>query len=284
MRCVYPVLILFLSALLNTCPSAAILEQTSDRTWVVTQNGNVLQIAYGSGTNFPQYGALHLGSSYFRLNYGPNSGWGTSIILLPAFWSNGIYYQGAPITAAWEIVNLDLQLSITGTIAGLTVSTQVTLSPPTDGSITARVTSVATGSVSLDARPGEAFKPVMLSSMNISPSQWDARAAFANCQSFSIPESGWIIQAQPPVTAHNFGLLGGTSDWKTNAPTTWITFEQPMQVAGWATASDNPNDDNVGLWAASNEVLPSWDYTVSVTSATDLHCLFLPAVLKSTGT
>src|SRR5438477_10587397 len=60
----------------------------SSSTWSVTQNGNILQIAYGSGTSFPQYGALDLTSSYMRLVYGPDSGWGTSFILLPSFWSH----------------------------------------------------------------------------------------------------------------------------------------------------------------------------------------------------
>src|SRR5947207_5417377 len=56
-------------------------------TWSVSRNGNILQIGYGSGASFPQYSALDVNSAYFRLNYGPGSGWGTSIILLPAFWS-----------------------------------------------------------------------------------------------------------------------------------------------------------------------------------------------------
>lgn len=49
-------------------------------TWSVRQNGDIVEIAYGSGTDFPQDAALHLDSSYFRMNYGPDSGWGTSVI------------------------------------------------------------------------------------------------------------------------------------------------------------------------------------------------------------
>src|SRR5437899_1682882 len=71
------------SASANTASSG----NTSTKTWSVSQNGNDLQIAYGSGTTFYQYGSLDLGSSYFRLVYSSTSNWGTSLILLPAFWS-----------------------------------------------------------------------------------------------------------------------------------------------------------------------------------------------------
>lgn len=183
-------------------------NQTTEGKWVVTKSGDILQIAYGSGTNFPQYGALHLDSSYFRLNYGPTSGWGTSVILFPAFWSDGEYYQGAPVTDySWQVVNQNLILSIRGTIGGLSVSSQINLSPPAESSIIAQVTTTVAGSVSLDNWSGEAFKPVMLSSMHISFTQWDTQKAFVSCQYFDIPLEGWIIQP-PFVTDSIFGLVG----------------------------------------------------------------------------
>lgn len=248
--------------------------------WVVTLQNNILQIAYGSGTNFPQYGALHLESSYFRLNYGPASGWGTSVILFPAFWSNGQYYQGAPVTKyEWQTVNQNLKLSIAGTIGGLDVASEIILSPPAESSIIAQVTTTVTGSVPLDNRPGEAFKPVMLSSMHISPTLWDTQRSFAGCWHFEIPVSGWIV-LPPFITTNSFGLLGGTSDWKTNAPTIWIVLSRPMQVTGWVTQSTDPNDDNVGFWAAADEVTPRWNFSIIATSGTEIHCLFLPLVQK----
>ncbi len=254
--------------------------QLSNGSWVITQSGNILQIAYGSGTNFPQYGALHLASSYFRLNYGPTSGWGTSVILFPAFWSGGVYYQGAPVTDySWQVVNQNLVLSTVGTIGGLNVSSQVNLSPPAENSIIAQVTTTVAGGVPLDNRPGEAFKPVMLSSMHISSTQWDTRMAFVGCRYFDIPVSGWIIPS-PFVTNNIFGLLGGTSEWKPNAPTIWIVLDRLMQVTGWVTPSTDPNDDNVGFWAAVDEVLPSWSFRIIATSGLDVHCLFLPLVQR----
>ena len=230
--------------------------------WDISQSGSILQIAYGSGTDFPQYAALHLDSSYFRLSYGPTSGWGTSVILLPAFWSRGRYCQGAPVDVRWHEEGSDLVLVITGSICNLDVSQELRLSPPRGNTIEARVTTIVQGSVSLDRRPGEAFKPVMLSSMRISPTVWDTPSAYLDCQYFPIPQEGWIIPPQPAVIGRIFGLRGGTSDWKSNAPTIEITLDQPLQIAGWVTPSGDPNDDNVGYWAASDQLIDRWIYTI----------------------
>jgi hypothetical protein len=242
---------------------------TVTSTWSVRQSSNIVQIAYGSGASNPQYGALDVNSGYFRLNYGPGSGWGTSIVLLPAFWSKtacapGGYCQGAPVVPAWQIVGSDLALTITGTIGGLRVTTSVRLSPPAKNSIMARVSTSVQGNITLDARPGEAYKPVMLSSMHISSTQWDAQFAYAGGNTIAFPVSGWIVQ--PPVNAQTFGLRGGTSSWKINAPTVQITMDRSQQVTGWVTADNNPNDDNVGFWSATDTVVSSWGYTVVVTA------------------
>src|SRR6266480_3640941 len=130
----------------------------SANTWSVSQNGTILQIGYGSGTSFPQYAALDLSSSYFRMIYSTTAQWGTSAILLPVYWSQtscpppGLC-QGAAVTATWQTLNASSTLS---------------LSPPAYNALTAYVTTTVTGHTKLDNRPGEAFKPVMLSSMHIS--------------------------------------------------------------------------------------------------------------------
>lgn len=147
------------------------------QTWQVRQRGTVLEVFYGSGSSFPQYAVLHLDSGYFRMVHLPYWGWSTSVILMPAFWSQGRYYQGAPVTATWRADGKDLLLFVSGNIGGLQVSLEVRLSPPAGYGLTARVrTTSVTGNVALDNRPGEAFKTVMLSSMRVSSTQWDARA------------------------------------------------------------------------------------------------------------
>lgn len=224
--------------------------------WSWQQRGNVLEIGYGG----PQYAALHLNDSYFRMNYGTQSSWGTSVILLPSFWSGGAYYQGAPVVYNIRTDGSDLLLNLSGTIRTLQVQIQVRLFPPGSNEFRAQVSASATGGVPLDNRPGEAFKPVMLSSMRVSSQLWDTQLAYVDCRSYAIPTSGWLIQ--PAVTGKLFGLLGGTSAWNPNAPTMEVAFPQPMTVTGWVTPSGDPNDDNVGFWAATNQVLSSWSYTL----------------------
>jgi uncharacterized repeat protein (TIGR01451 family) len=255
-----PIIVLLVLLFMILRPSLA--EGTPGEEWFVVQDGNEVRIHYGSSTDHPQYGALHLTDSYFRLNYGPISGWGTSVILLPAFWSGDVYYQGAPITATWQVEGSDLVLSINGSIASLNISSKVRLRPPKKNeAITAQVTTNVQGSILLDPRPGEAFKPITLSSMHISSTEWDTQAAYACLRTSPIPASGWIFQ--PTANVNIFGLQGGTSAWKTNAPTIEVKLDRALQVTGWVTSTIDPNDDNVAFWAASDEVLPSWSYLVT---------------------
>lgn len=237
------------------------------RTWHVEQIGDAVRIFYKRGSDYLQYGAIDLASSYLRLNSGAGSGWGTSIVLLPSFWSNQVYYQGSRVRIIGMMClpkGQNLGILMAGTIATLRVYVQMVLYPPTLSSITARIVGSAqpTTPLTIDNRPGEAFKPVMLSSMRISTTQWDTSSAFAGSQSFPIPANSWIISPQSSTVAVTFGLRGGTSSWKTRAPTIRINLSQPMQIAGWVTPSNDPNDDNVGLWAASDTLLSSWRYQI----------------------
>lgn len=255
--------------------SAALPSQASAamKTWSVTRNGPVLQIGYGSGVSFPQYAALHLDSSYFRMIYSRTTGWGTSVILLPALWSKTScptdYCQGAPVTVTWRKSGVSLVLSIRGTIATLEVAVTVTLTPPANSALVAQVSAKVTGAVKLDSnRPGEAFKPVMLSSMHDSSTVWDAPDAFTGTHVYRLPPDGWIIQ--PPVTARDFGLQGGTSTWKTNAPTIEVNLNKSRPVTGWLAHMTNPNNDNVGFWCAAGKVLTSWSFTVTAEAGSQL--------------
>ncbi len=230
-------------------------------TWSVNQNGNILQIAYGSGTNFNQYAALHLDSSYFRMNWGPDSGWGTSVILAPSFWSLDGYKQGAPISYSKTNDGEDLLIHFEGELYGLGFEGVVRMHPPARDRITADVSVSTSGDVELAKnRDGEAFKPMMLSSMHISKDRWDTQQAYAGSKSFPIPSEGWINDS--PIQASRFGLIGGSSAWKANAPTVDIILTGPMKITGWNKLDQNPNNDTVGFWAASDTVMSSWNYTI----------------------
>lgn len=246
------------------CLSPGLVTPTPDRAkWSVREQGSVVEIGYGRDTHYAQYAALHTESSYFRLVFGPDSGWGTSVVLLPSFWSGGQYFQGAPINADWRIEGDDLVVSFEGDLSALHVDGEVRLEPPGQDSVVARVAVTTTGVVALDWRADEAFKPVMLSSMHVSPTLWDTDRAFVDRQVSPIPTSGWIIR--PAQSGRTFGLRGGTSSWKRSAPTMTIRLDAARPVTGWVTESQDPNDDNVGLWQASDQILSSWSYTITAT-------------------
>lgn len=229
--------------------------------WVVSEKGTVLEIAYGAGTKTPQYGALHLESGYFRLVSGPDSGWGTSVILLPSFWEGGKLYQGAPVTATHVVSGEgDLVLTVKGRISSLDVETVARLVPPFKDLMSAVVSVRVEGNVVLDKRPGEAFKPVVFSSMHISGQKWDCLEAWTGAKTYPIPGEGWIISRS--VRGADLGLRGGTSAWKKNAPTVAVRLDRHFRITGWVTKSANPNDDNVGFWAAADQLIRSWRYLV----------------------
>ena len=233
--------------------------RAASKSWSVSQVGSIVEVGYGNGFDFPQYAALHTESSYLRLNYGPSSAWGTSIVLLPSLWVAGRYHQGGRISAAWQKKGAALEISFTGSIAGLQVQGEIRLSPPESNLISGTVTVNVDGDVILDCRSGEAFKPVNLSSMRISEDRWDADSVQIDTQSFQIPASGWIIS--PSLAGRRLGLKAGSSNWKINAPTLEIELDEGREIAGWKTASVNPNDDNLSLWAATDDVIRSWRYT-----------------------
>lgn len=240
-----------------------LLNSANKNKWTISKNDEILEIGYGAGSSFPQYAALHLNSGYFRMTYGENSGWGTSVVVMPAFWENGVYYQGAPVTYTYSTVDSGaLSIIFTGQISSLLINGQILISPPRNNIITAEITASSSGNIDLDNRPGEAFKPVFLSSMHISETDWDARNALIGSNIYNIPSDGWIIPS--PIMETKFGLQGGTSAWKINAPSVEINLGQSMDITGWVTQSNNPNDDNVGFWAATSTVLTSWNYTLKV--------------------
>ena len=212
--------------------------------------------------------ALHLDSGYLRLNPGAGSGWGTSLVVLPSYWCGGTYHQGARIAATWRVEDTVLVLTTSGVLGSgschLSASSEIRLSPPGTGRIVARIAVRVEGRVPLDDRPGEAFKPLLLSSMHISRTRWDARAACAAGSTITIPQQGWVFL--PPVTTRDFALLGGSSAWKANAPTLAVRLAQkPLAITGWVTPSRNPNDDNLALWAAAPRIRSSYAYEVAAT-------------------
>ncbi len=245
--------------------SALAAGSAQSQQWFVTPssaNSAQLQMSYGTVSNAPQYAVLDTSVGYLRLVYGPSAGWGTSILTMPAYWTGGKYIQGIPQTVTWKTANGKLILLANGSSNGMSIAETITIDPPANNSITAKVAVNVTGTVPLDPKPGEAFKPVFLSSMHDSSTVFDASVAYAGSKPVALPLSGWIVGPTPPTVVSKFGLIGGTSTWKTNAPSVEIKLNSPLQVAGWVTQETDPNGDNVGYWAASSSVLSSWTYTI----------------------
>lgn len=234
-------------------------------TWDTKVTDGVLQINYGYGIYLPQVAALHLNDSYLRIINSEEAGWGTSVILAPSFWQNGSLHQGTPIQIQepYKEEN-DLLIDFVGEISGLYITGEIRFQPLDTGEHTLKViVSIETqGEIELDKRPGEAFKIITLSSMNLDNDKtWDSKNAFINDQIYAFPDrDGWIID--PPVPSTRFGLNGGNSAWKQNAPTHEIFLESPFLISGWKTYSMDPNDDNLAFWAASDSLVQNWKYTI----------------------
>ena len=98
---------------------------------------------------------------------------------------------------------------------------------------------------------------------------WDSKSVFAGSYTEAYPtSSGWIISPSQKISASSWGVLGGTSTgWKTNAPTITISSPTKYGVAGWINKDSNPNDDNVGYWVATPNVLTTWYFTVTASNA-----------------
>ena len=228
------------------------------QSWGTAQKGSIVEVSYGSGSHFPQYAALHRDCAFLRVNWGPLSGWGTSLVLLPSLWVAGKYYQGAPIDIQFQRDGPDFLILFSGAIATLKAFGYIRLMPPQSNTFSGQVSVRVRGTADLDHRQGEAFKPLALSSMHVLEDQWDAQSIAVGDQVFDLPTHGWLLPQ--PILSRRFAVNGGSSRFKEQAPTLEIEMDEPRQITGWKTPSLNPDDDNVGLWAASDYVLPCWQY------------------------
>jgi hypothetical protein len=236
--------------------SSHLLVGTAFAQWNAMRQGTEVVVTYDNR----QYAAFHTESGYFRLVSDAASGWGTSVLVMPSYWSRNYLYQGAFTNTSWFISGANMVLRYSGNVGVLGASGHIVIHPPTGTSVTADVSVQVTGSVALDSRPGEAFKPVFLSSMNVAPNQWDSRTAWNGKTTQDIPVEGLIFG--PNTFSNRITLDGGSNSWKVNAPTIDIRFDQVLSSMGWVTRSTNPNDDNVGLWLGSDKVLPYYSFKI----------------------
>lgn len=241
-------------------PRSASSAAHSRYSWSLSWRGHVLEAGFGNGIHFPQYVAFHADSGYLRLNCGPGRGWGTSIVVLPSFWEGGRYHQGGRISVASQVSQSCLILSFSGSVSDLHVLGEVHLRQPETDGIVCDVWVRVEGDVRLDRRQGEAFKPVFASSMHVSDELWDVESIWIDSRRFAIPERGWIVE--PVTRGRRIILNGGFSRWKQRAPSLEIELDDSMDIAGWKTSGADPDNDNIGVWAGADHVLPRWHYVL----------------------
>ena len=237
--------------------------------WSWEKNGDMLEIAYGNEvTGWPQMAVIHLDTGALRMVYGPDSGWEPTVYIPPSLWTeeNGgeTHYLGAPVSATVETVDGDLLVELDGAIGGLDFASHFLFSPPANDRFEASANVWTSGEVTLADRPSEAFKPVHVASMFISETEWDSQAIRIDEHNYTIPLSGWVVP-EPGASGDAFTLVGGSSEWKPNAPSITVLLDRPMDLQGWVTESTDPNDDNVGFWCATGTVLDAWEYEVIAT-------------------
>jgi hypothetical protein len=263
--------------------------------WQANLAGEPYRFGFGAGTHTPELVALYRSSSYLRLVPSETSAWGTSAVLLPTFvWvdRNGVqrYLQGGRVTVGVDDRGPDLVLTLEGrqspATADWTLTTRLTLRvhPPAPGRIVADVTAQTVqdppGAVVPLHRPGETFKPALLSSMNMGADQFDASAAYAGQVTVTpIPAEQWIFPT--PVVTNVFGVRGGTSRWQCQtaggkpAPRVELQLPSDYEVTGWVTrfTPPDPTQDNIAVWFNSADGVPaSWSYRVVMTDETAGSC------------
>lgn len=233
--------------------------------WSV-KDGAVIEIGYYIDGGYPQIFALHKNDGAMRLTYLPDGSWGTAVYPL-GYWHDDYYVKGITID------NFDYHEQSSNLVLELTASTQdidtidyiITLYPPQDNSTRANVEMTISNTIELDNRPvqGETFQLAVLASMNIGNNLWDAKQAYAGVTVVDTPDSEFIFDNV--IRTRKFGLIGGTSDWKENAPTIKIISDRDVYIQGWVTPSTDTDDDNIGMWGGQDEMVLSWSYAVEST-------------------
>lgn len=200
------------------------------------------------------------GNGYFRLTP-PDTVWGTSFVT-PGYWADGRQHITL-ITDATYSTDEEGRLTVKGRLDSPHVSANdwtwtFRPSDPSGGVETGLAfTLKANREFALDpdrADSGEAMKIAQFSSMNIG-SDWDADGVTAGDRSGSLARADarvfdWPVplgRGQEVVLA-NDGLSRPRQ-----TPTTFFRVDKspgPLLVQGWVTRSNDPNDDNVGVWLA----------------------------------
>jgi len=220
--------------------------------------------------------AIHTHDGYLRA--APGTSWGTSVIILPCVRiAPATVIHGGTIES-WEFgsVGTSSVCKLKARGGPFTYECNLIIQPPYNNQICLDISMIVTGNVELDqSLPGEAFKPVFLSSMFQGEDGLDCICAYNGKDWTAIPNNGWIftpktegsrITLEGKTTQRSsedhkiFNLKEGKPAVENIAPTVDIYFDRTLKTCGWVTPSTDLNRDNVGLWFGSNEILYRYSY------------------------
>lgn len=224
-------------------------------------------------------------SGYLRLK--PNADpsppipFGGSFILGPAYWSHdGIYHHNPQLThIALDTAQLPrgpLHLQISGTNDDFDVFYHLTLPAPQDQQTRLHVTQVYTATSNITIEPtrfaqAEGFKLVQVSTMYINEGGTCA-GGFTDCHDSNAARfiaqdltrhqviftdtiaPAYLFNPVLPLSSTWLDVLHTDNEsWQGNTPNLRVALDvlptdHTITPQGWLAATNNPNDDNVGLW------------------------------------
>ncbi|MFZ2955886.1 MAG: glycosyl hydrolase family 17 protein [Candidatus Ozemobacteraceae bacterium] len=232
-----------------------------------------ISFTYGSGADFPVRGVLYKTDSHFRLTPTRDMGaWGSSFIIAPSYRKpDGSSTQFMPLTnVSCAIDGNDLIVGFSGACEGLTATGILRIFPPGENRLEASVSLEVAGDPAMGLNggvEGSGFQVARIESMHVDDSQWDCSSAIVGGgdggREFPIATLGtWLFPPSLGLTATRFGLRGGFSQWKPNAPTSLIELQSPLKILGYAKVTSDVNDDHVGIEACSGEVMHSYSFRI----------------------
>ncbi|MCB0036986.1 MAG: hypothetical protein KDE51_23300, partial [Anaerolineales bacterium] len=237
----------------------------------------------------PQVAVLYA-SGFVRLKQNadptPSIPFGTSFILGPAYWSGMETYHHNPqidvlmIDTEW-LPNAPLRMTAVGGVGEFEVRYDLTLPTPRDRQTRLHVTQTYTATAAVSIVPtrtaeAQGFKLVQASSMFINEGD-TCDGGFVNCHDSNgirfIGDNLAREEIRYPLTSTTGFLFTDTAalgdtwldilhtdddSWQGNTPNGRITLDELPQTydlipQGWISATNDPTQDNVGVWLHSND-------------------------------
>lgn len=248
--------------------------------------GKAQRVDFGhkvSGVNSWPTVAAFYSSSYIRLKeaVSPDTNFGTSFILGPAYWSNGYHHnpQIERIEISGSLHLGPLTLKLTGRNDDFDVTYDITMYQPiaqNDRNMIMHViqTYECRNPVMIDANKQtdhEGFKLTQFSSMHVDAVYHDADAARYIGRDGNVTNRNFLdllasqfIFTNPQPMGQPWLECAHTDDqgWQGNTPNVRIKLEdivlQECTPQGWFNLDTNPNNDNIGLWVNYDAAAPNW--------------------------